>query len=220
MNKIPLHWKIIIGMVLGVLFGLLMSAFSWGKGFVIDWIAPFGTIFIRLLKLIAIPLIFVSLIKGISDLKDISSFRNIGVRTIILYMSTTVVAIVIGLLLVNTLQPGAGMAEETIEELTNTYASDESITSNIHEAVEQESSPLDFLVDMVPDNIFAALGNNSLMLQVIFFSILFGICMLLIDRAKAHPIAALIDGLNAVVLKMVDLIMWMAPRSEERRVGQ
>lgn len=211
MNKIPLHWKIIIGMVLGVLFGLLMSAFSWGKGFVIDWIAPFGTIFIRLLKLIAIPLIFVSLIKGISDLKDISSFRNIGVRTIILYMSTTVVAIVIGLLLVNTLQPGAGMAEETIEELTNTYASDESITSNIHEAVEQESSPLDFLVDMVPDNIFAALGNNSLMLQVIFFSILFGICMLLIDRAKAHPIAALIDGLNAVVLKMVDLIMWMAP---------
>jgi Na+/H+-dicarboxylate symporter len=211
MNKIPLHWKIIIGMVLGVLFGLLMSAFSWGRGFVIDWIAPFGTIFIRLLKLIAIPLIFVSLIKGISDLKDISSFRNIGVRTIILYMSTTVVAIVIGLLLVNTLQPGAGMAEETIEELTNTYASDESITSNIHEAVEQESSPLDFLVDMVPDNIFAALGNNSLMLQVIFFSILFGICMLLIDRAKAHPIAALIDGLNAVVLKMVDLIMWMAP---------
>ncbi len=211
MSKIPLHWKIIIGMVLGVLFGLLMSAFSWGRGFVIDWIAPFGTIFIRMLKLIAIPLIFVSLIKGISDLKDISSFRNIGVRTIILYISTTVVAIVIGLLLVNALQPGAGMAEETIEELTNTYASSESIASNIHEAVEQESSPLSFLVDMVPDNIFAALGNNSLMLQVIFFSILFGICMLLIDRAKARPIAILIDGLNAVVLKMVDLIMWMAP---------
>ncbi|MCE5179826.1 MAG: dicarboxylate/amino acid:cation symporter [Porphyromonadaceae bacterium] len=211
MSKIPLHWKIIIGMVFGVLLGLLMSAFSWGKEFVIDWIAPFGTIFIRLLKLIAIPLIFVSLIKGISDLKDISSFRDIGFRTIMLYISTTVVAVTIGLLLVNVLQPGAGITEETIEELTSAYTSEQAITSNIYEAVEQASSPLNFLVDIVPDNIFAALGNNSLMLQVIFFSILFGICMLLIDPAKARPIAAIIDGLNAVVLKMVDLIMWMAP---------
>ncbi len=198
-------------MVFGVLLGLLMSAFSWGKEFVIDWIAPFGTIFIRLLKLIAIPLIFVSLIKGISDLKDISSFRDIGFRTIMLYISTTVVAVTIGLLLVNVLQPGAGITEETIEELTSAYTSEQAITSNIYEAVEQASSPLNFLVDIVPDNIFAALGNNSLMLQVIFFSILFGICMLLIDPAKARPIAAIIDGLNAVVLKMVDLIMWMAP---------
>lgn len=211
MSKIPLHWKIIIGMVFGVLLGLLMSAFSWGKEFVIDWIAPFGTIFIRLLKLIAIPLIFVSLIKGISDLKDISSFRDIGFRTIMLYISTTVVAVTIGLLLANVLQPGAGITEETIEELTSAYTSEQAITSNIYEAVEQASSPLNFLVDIVPDNIFAALGNNSLMLQVIFFSILFGICMLLIDPAKARPIAAIIDGLNAVVLKMVDLIMWMAP---------
>jgi len=198
-------------MVFGVLLGLLMSAFSWGKEFVIDWIAPFGTIFIRLLKLIAIPLIFVSLIKGISDLKDISSFRDIGFRTIMLYISTTVVAVTIGLLLANVLQPGAGITEETIEELTSAYTSEQAITSNIYEAVEQASSPLNFLVDIVPDNIFAALGNNSLMLQVIFFSILFGICMLLIDPAKARPIAAIIDGLNAVVLKMVDLIMWMAP---------
>jgi Na+/H+-dicarboxylate symporter len=194
-----------------VLLGLLMSAFSWGKEFVIDWIAPFGTIFIRLLKLIAIPLIFVSLIKGISDLKDISSFRDIGFRTIMLYISTTVVAVTIGLLAVNVLQPGAGITEETIGELTSAYTSEQAITSNIYEAVEQASSPLNFLVDIVPDNIFAALGNNSLMLQVIFFSILFGICMLLIDPAKARPIAAIIDGLNAVVLMMVDLIMWMAP---------
>ena len=95
-----MHWKIIIGMVLGVLFGMLMSA-SWGRGFVIDWIAPFGTIFIRLLRLIAIPLIFVSLIKGISDLKDISSFKNIGIRTVMLPHRTTITAIITGLLLVN-----------------------------------------------------------------------------------------------------------------------
>lgn len=211
MKRLPLHWQIITGMAAGILFGLLMTNFKWGANFVSDWIAPFGTIFIRLLKLIAIPLIFTSLVKGISDLKDISSFRNIGVRTILIYISTTMVAIIIGLLLVNTLKPGSGVSEETIHELTQTYAGDESITSNIREATLQERGPLSFLVEMVPDNIFAALGNNGLMLQVIVFAIAFGICMLLIDPKKAGPVNKLIEGLNAVVLKMVDLIMLMAP---------
>lgn len=209
--RLPLHWQIIIGMITGILFGLLMSSLPWGSLFVGDWIAPFGTIFIKLLKLIAIPLIFTSLVKGISDLKDISSFRIIGVSTILIYITTTAVAILIGLLLVNTLKPGAGVSQETINELTLTYAQDESITANIHEATEQESGPLSFLVDMVPDNIFAAFSNNSLMLQVIFFAIAFGICMLLINPEKAKPVSRLIDGLNEVVLKMVDLIMLMAP---------
>ncbi|MEN6589530.1 MAG: dicarboxylate/amino acid:cation symporter [Proteiniphilum sp.] len=211
MKRLPLHWQIITGMAAGILFGLLMTNFKWGANFVSDWIAPFGTIFIRLLKLIAIPLIFTSLVKGISDLKDISSFRNIGVRTILIYISTTMVAIIIGLLLVNTLKPGSGVSEETIHELTQTYAGDESITSNIREATLQERGPLSFLVEMVPDNIFAALGNNGLMLQVIVFAIAFSICMLLIDSKQAGPVNKLIEGLNAVVLKMVDLIMLMAP---------
>lgn len=211
MKKLPLHWKIVIGMVFGILFGVLVSNFSWGKQFVSDWIAPFGTIFIRLLKLIAIPLIFTSLVKGISDLKDISRFRNIGVRTIILYISTTVTAIIIGLLLVNTLKPGAGISQETIDELTETYAGNASISSNLQAAEQQDSGPLDFLVDLVPENIFTAFGDNSLMLQVIFFSIIFGISMLLIDPERARPVAKLVTGLNEIVLKMVNLIMLIAP---------
>lgn len=211
MKKLPLHWKIVIGMALGILFGLLVSNFSWGKQFVSDWIAPFGTIFIRLLKLIAIPLIFTSLVKGISDLKDISRFRNIGVRTIILYISTTVIAIIIGLLLVNTLKPGAGISQDTIDELIQTYAGNTSIITNIQEVELQDSGPLTFLIDIVPENIFTAFGNNSLMLQVIFFSIIFGISMLLIDPESARPVGRLINGLNEVVLKMVNLIMLMAP---------
>ena len=210
-TRLPLHWQIIIGMTSGILFGLLMTSFSWGATFVGDWIAPFGTIFIRLLKLIAIPLIFTSLVKGIADLKDISSFRHIGVRTILFYISTTVAAITIGLLLVNTIRPGSGVSPETIEELTSTYAQDASLTSNIQTATQQQQGPLSFLVEMVPDNIFAALGNNGLMLQVIVFSILFGICMLLIAPKKAKPVSRLIDGLNEIVLKMVDLIMFIAP---------
>jgi Na+/H+-dicarboxylate symporter len=210
-KRLPLHWQIIIGMTSGILFGLLMTSFSWGATFVGDWIAPFGTIFIRLLKLIAIPLIFTSLVKGIADLKDISSFRHIGVRTILIYMSTTVAAITIGLLMVNTIRPGSGVSPETIEELTSTYAQDASLTSNIQTATQQQQGPLSFLVEMVPENIFAALGNNGLMLQVIVFSILFGICMLLIAPKKAKPVSRLIDGLNEIVLKMVDLIMFIAP---------
>jgi Na+/H+-dicarboxylate symporter len=210
-KRLPLHWQIIIGMTSGILFGLLMTSFSWGATFVGDWIAPFGTIFIRLLKLIAIPLIFTSLVKGIADLKDISSFRHIGVRTILFYISTTVAAITIGLLLVNTIRPGSGVSPETIEELTSTYAQDASLTSNIETATQQQQGPLSFLVEMVPENIFAALGNNGLMLQVIVFSILFGICMLLIEPKKAKPVSRLIDGLNEIVLKMVDLIMCIAP---------
>ena len=122
MKKLELHWKILIGMVLGILFGFAMTQLEWGADFVNDWINPLGTIFVKLLKLIAIPLILASLVKGISDLKDISKFRNIGLRTIAIYISTTVVAITIGLLLVNVLKPGIGISEETISKLTETYS--------------------------------------------------------------------------------------------------
>ena len=120
MKKLELHWQIMIGMVLGLFFGFGMTYLDWGKEFVTNWIAPFGTIFIKLLKLIAVPLILASLIKGISDLKDISKFRNIGLRTMGIYIGTTTVAIVLGLVLVNLIEPGVGISEETIEKLTST----------------------------------------------------------------------------------------------------
>ncbi len=212
MRKLELHWQILIGMVLGLLFGYMMLQTGWGKEFVLDWIKPLGTIFVKLLKLIAIPLILASLIKGISDLKDISKFRDIGLRTIGIYISTTVIAISIGLGLVNLMQPGDGISEETITKITNTYANDSGVTSKLEEASRQkESGPLQFLEDMVPDNVFAALGDNSLMLQVIFFTIIFGISMLLIGEEKAKPMKNFFDALNDVVLKMVDLIMLTAP---------
>lgn len=212
MRKLELHWKILIGMVLGIIFGFIMTSFSWGKDFVSDWIQPLGTIFVKLLKLIAIPLIIASLIKGISDLKDISKFRNIGLRTIGIYVLTTVVAITIGLVLVNIIQPGDGISEDTVTKLTETYASDAGVTSKIQEATKQkDSGPLQFLVDMVPDNALKAMSENGLMLQVIFFTIFMGISMLLIGEERAKPLKNFFDSLNDVVLKMVDLIMLSAP---------
>jgi len=207
-----LHWKIVLGLVLGLLFGFGMTFFDFGPAFVSDWVQPFGTIFVRLLKLIAIPLILASLVKGIADLKDISKFKNMGIRTFITYMITTVVAILIGLSLVNIIQPGIGISEETVAKLTTTYANDSGVTSKIATAsAQKDASPLQFIVDMVPDNIFYAMSNNGLMLQVIFFSILFAISLLLIGEKAAQPIKSFFDSLNAVVLKMVDLIMLFAP---------
>jgi Na+/H+-dicarboxylate symporter len=211
MKKLALHWKILIGMVLGILFGFLALQLGW-QNFIADWIKPLGTIFVKLLKLIAVPLIVASLIKGISDLKDISKFKNIGIRTMLIYIGTTVVAITIGLALVNVIQPGDGISQETVDKLTNTYAKSSSIAAKITEASKQQSSgPLQFVVDMVPDNAVSAMSNNKAMLQVIFFTIFLGISMLLIGEKKAKPLKDFFDGLNDAILKMVDLIMLVSP---------
>ncbi len=107
MKKLELHWQILIGMVVGVAFGLLAVFLGW-QSFVVDWVKPFGTIFINSLKLIAVPLIIASLIKGVSDLQDISKLSAMGGRTIALYLGTTVVAVTIGLLVVNLARPVRG----------------------------------------------------------------------------------------------------------------
>ncbi|SDR91307.1 Na+/H+-dicarboxylate symporter [Polaribacter sp. KT25b] len=212
MRNLALHWKILIGMVTGILFGLGMLNIDGGAVFVSNWINPFGNIFVKLLKLIAVPLIIASLVKGISDLKDISKFKNIGLRTISIYIGTTVIAITIGLLLVNIVQPGDGISEETINKLTDTYATSGGVQAKIQEASKQiNSGPLQFLEDMVPDNALKAMSENTSMLQVIFFTIFLGISMLLIGEKKSKPLKEFFDSLNEVVLKMVDLIMLFAP---------
>ncbi len=212
MKKLALHWQILIGMILGIAFGFMMTQIDWGKEFVGDWIEPFGKIFVNLLKLIAVPLILASLIKGISDLKDIAKFRNMGLRTVVIYIATTVIAITIGLGLVNLFKPGEGISEETIANLSSTYEGNENIKGKLATAAAQkDAGPLQALVDMVPDNAVSAMSNNSLMLQVIFFAIFLGISMLLIGEKRAKPLKDFFDSLNDVVLKMVDLIMLTAP---------
>tara|TARA_B100001564_G_scaffold7221_1_gene6157 strand:- start:78928 stop:80217 length:1290 start_codon:yes stop_codon:yes gene_type:complete len=212
MKSLALHWRILFGMVLGVLFGFLMTQVQGGVAFVSDWISPFGTIFVKLLKFIAIPLILASLTKGISDLKDISRFASIGIKTIFIYITTTVFAITIGLLLVNIFKPGDGVSDNSINKLINSYAENMSVQSKISEAGKQmERGPLDFIVDMVPENAFFALSNNKLMLQVIFLSIFLGISLLMIETNRAKPLRDIFESLNDVVLKMVDLIMKTAP---------
>lgn len=209
MTKLPLYGKILIGMALGIIWGL--SATSLGLAeFTALWIKPWGTIFINCLKLIAIPLIIFSLIDGISNLSDVSKLSRIGGRTIGLYLATTVLAVTIGLVLVNIIQPGKFLTPEKREELSNAYASD--IGNRISSAHDiKDEGPLQVLVDIVPDNIFGAVSNNTNMLQVIFFAILFGIAMILAKPDKIKPVKSFFDGTNEVILKIVDLIMRFAP---------
>ncbi len=210
MKKIALHWRILLGMVLGALFGLLMLQFAEGKIVVLNWVKPFGTIFINSLKLIAIPLILASLIRGIANLKDLSTLSKMGGVTISLYLLSTVVAIGIGLLIVNLIKPGKFISEETRMELVSSYADQVSEKAENAQNL-QDKSPLQPLVDLVPENIFQAATNNQNMLQVIFFAIFFGVCLVLIDPEKAAPVRNFFDSFNEVILKMIDLIMLAAP---------
>jgi Na+/H+-dicarboxylate symporter len=228
-SKLALHWKILIGMVIGILFSLILLQTSWGKAeitlsgsetkkaivFVRHWIKPFGDIFINALKLIAVPLILASLIKGIADLKEISKLSNMGFKTLGLYIITTVFAVSVGLVLVNIVQPGKSISTETRTDLIEAYGI-ETQSGVVDKAQEEKMlrekiGPLKPLIDLVPDNIFSASSENRNMLQVIFFAVLFGIGLILVPDSKADSIKAFFDGLNEVILKMIDLIMLFAP---------
>ena len=197
-------------MSLGVLFGVSFSFIPSGDLFIANYIKPFGTIFINLLKLIAVPLILESLIKGISDLKDISKLSKMGGRTIVTYLITTLTAVTIGLILVNVIKPGKSISVDTRNELVEAYATDTQAKQKAA-AKQQELGPLQALVDMVPSNIFLAASNNRNMLQVIFFALFFGIGMILLNEKKVAPVKNFFDSFNSIILKLIDLIMLSAP---------
>ena len=249
MKKLPIHVKIVIGLVLGIVWAFLSSFMGWNE-FTIRWIDPFGMIFIRLLKFIAVPLVLFSIIGGVSGLKDVSKLGRLGWKTLLAYMTTTLLAVGIGLTLVNIVKPGTHIDDE--QRIKNrlsyevwlqendigatqdglNFLSDPKYAAYLSEAqaaeqvtspkldlekkmktvaVQKESSPLKFIVEMVPDNIFASLSGNGLMLQVIFFAIFFGITLVLIPEEASAPIINLINGMNSIFLKMVDLVMKAAP---------
>ncbi len=249
MKKLPLHVKIVIGLVLGIIYAFVSSAMGWNE-FTINWIDPFGAIFIRLLKFIAVPLVLFSIISGIASLSDISKLGRLGLKTILLYMTTTIVAVGFGLLLVNTIKPGAmidddqrvknrisyelwvedtqGVKPKDKKDFLNDpqYADEVRVMVNDSTYIKQraqiesqmetaestkEASPLQFIVDMVPENVVLSISNNRLMLQVIFFAIFFGVTLAALPNEKVSPVINFINGLNEVFLQMVHYVMKAAP---------
>lgn len=252
MKNLALHWKIIIGLALGIIYAFVSSAMGWNK-FTIDWIDPIGQIFIRLLKFIAVPLVLFSIIQGISGLTDLSKLGRMGAKTLGAYLVTTVAAVAVGLLLVNTFTPGNWMAEDSriknrikyelwvgetegveildgknflqdpqyahlVGDASQALDAEKQIQEdkdmqqrNENAAAMKDASPLQFFVDFVPENIFMALSDGKKMLQVIFFAIFFGIILIMIPRETGQPVIDLINGLNEVFLKMVEIVMNAAP---------
>ena len=249
MKNLPLHVKIIIGLVLGIIWAFISSSLGLNQ-FTINWIDPFGQIFIRLLKFIAVPLVLFSIIDGVSGLNDTSSLGRMGAKTLGMYLISTVTAITIGLLIVNFVSPGTHIDESQriknrisyelwventagveVKDGKNLLADDkykdiaqEMMISGeynmqeggVQEKValaqkQKEEPPLQFVVDMVPENIILSISNNKLMLQVIFFAIFFGITLAVVPADKGAPVKSFIHSINEVFLKMVDTIMKAAP---------
>jgi Na+/H+-dicarboxylate symporter len=208
-KKMPLYVKILIGMGLGIIAGLFAVYFNLSE-ISKDWIKPWGAIFLNLLKLIAVPLIFTSLVKGISSLSNISKLSRIGIKTISLYVLSTVIAVSFGLLLVNYIEPGNTFPDSKKVELQNKYNTTIDAKKNIADDLKDES-PLQFIVDVVPSNFFKAATDNSKMLQVIFFAILFGIAMVILEEKKIKVVREFFNGIDAIILKIIDIIMLFAP---------
>jgi Na+/H+-dicarboxylate symporter len=209
MKKWPLHVKILIGMLLGILWGIIAVKMKW-SGFTIDYVKPFGIIFMNLLKLIAIPMIITSLITGVSSLNDIKRLGRIGGRTIGIFVGTTVIAVTIGVIMVNLIKPGNAMPSETKEMLL--LSNSETVQKGFEDAESVKNrGPLQPLVDLFPDNLIAAASKNTNMLQLVIISLVLGIGLILIDKEKAKPVIAFMDGVNELVMKVVDLIMLIAP---------
>ena len=209
-KKIPLHTQIIAGLILGLVFGLVIIKFGIDPEFTINFIKPIGTVFINSLKMIAVPLVFASLVIGVANLGDISKLSRIGGKTIFAYLITTIIAITIGLLLVNIIKPGDSLPQETRESLMSLY--DDAVGTKAEKAAEVSSQgPLQPLIEIVPENIVKAAADNSSMLQVVFFAIIVGIALLQISKEKAKNFINFFDAFNDVIIKIVEYIMMIAP---------
>lgn len=212
-----LHWKIIIGLGLGVLWAFIAIPLGLGS-FTIAWIKPLGDLFITLLKLIALPLVLFSVINGVSGLKDIKKLGRIGIKTLGFYLSTTLVAVTLGLVLVNTIQPGKLISEQSKELIKQRT---EEVTQKDKGKIEEKKAeagalkkgnPLSYAINLiVPSNIFKSLGDERLMLHVIFFALLFGLAITQVPEDKTSGLRHFLSGMDDVILKMMMMIMKFAP---------
>ncbi len=210
MRKLPLHTQIIIGLIAGLLFGLASVLFKFPVSLTIDYIKPVGVVFVNALKMIAVPLIIASLIVGIANLGDISKLSRMGGKTVLLYIMTTTIATTVGLVVVNFIKPGHVLTPETREEILGIYSLEAVATTGQAELLKQQG-PLDPFVRMVPVNFFDATTDNSNMLQVVFFSLIFGIAILKVPKKKSKTVIAFFEGANEVILTIIHFIMKIAP---------
>lgn len=209
MKKPPQYLQIIISILLGVIFAVFSTKFNLPTSFTIKYIKPFGTIFLNSLKLTAIPLIFASIVVGVSGVENTSKLSRIGTKTLMLYTLTTVIAVVIGLLIANVVKPGYFFPEQTRTKLMELYINNS--TENIEISRDVSTGPLQFLVELVPSNFFNTLTNNLNLLQVVVLAIIFGIALLKTEENKRKPVIRFFSGINSALIEVVKIAMKLAP---------
>ena len=205
-RRLPLHTKIFLALIAGAVFGLIANRLGF-SGFVVDWIKPVGTAFVKLISMVVVPLVFASLLVGTTSLKGLRSLGRIGAKTVGFYLCTTAIAISIGLVMANVWRPGTGFAEETRQKLIDGAAAQEGYTG---EPVIESPSVRDLLLNIIPTNPIKALADGQ-MLQIIFFALLMGVCLTLIPVERSRPVIAFFEGVNETIVQMVHVIMHVAP---------
>ncbi|WP_288377649.1 glutamate/aspartate:proton symporter GltP [uncultured Pseudomonas sp.] len=203
--KLSLAWQIVIGLVLGVAVGALLNHFSAEKAW---WISnvlqPAGDIFIRLIKMIVVPIVISSLIVGIAGVGDAKKLGSIGLKTIIYFEVVTTIAIVVGLVLANVFHPGAGIDMSTLGTV------DISKYQATAAEVQHEHAFIETLLNLIPSNIFAALMRGE-MLPIIFFSVMFGMGLSSLNADLREPLVRTFQGVSETMFKVTHMIMNYAP---------
>lgn len=195
-----LHTKILIGLILGALVG------PWMQGYAV-MLEPFGQAFIRLLIMIVIPLVMASLIIGTASLGDLKKLGRIGIKTVAYYLIATALAVAMGLAVAGVIQPGTGLDPDVQADLMSAYAgTNEAQLSQMQEAPGLQ----DILFNIIPRNPFASMANMD-MLQIIFFSLFFGIALTVLPEKKREPIIQVLESINDAMVVMVEMIMKIAP---------
>lgn len=214
MKNIPLYLQIVIGLFLGITWGVVANITNIPGQISHDWIEPIGIIFIRLLKMIAVPLVIASLIVGIANLNDISKLSRMGGRTVLIYIFTTVFALTVGMLAVNLINPGKSVSKETRENLLEMYSGKAGGKLNDGEKTKAEMGkvgPLAPLVNAIPENIVGAATNNGNMLQMVVVAILLGIAAVQLPEDKTRYFIGFFENLNDILIQLIEMIMKIAP---------
>lgn len=239
MKKIPVHVQIVIGLILGVVWSLVSSWMGW-ESFTSNWIAPWGRIFISLLKLIAVPLIVFSIVSGVASLGSPKELGRMGISTVLLFLSTSILAVTAGLAMALLFKPGERVSDSLRKEnriqyekwcvsngnlpadgrfiysnLSNHkgHAAEAALDASLFAASKekQEAPLMKMIEELVPDNIVLAMSDNRSMLKVIMFGVLFGIAFLYVPKDKTSVVRLFFEGGALIVMKMVDIIMIGAP---------
>lgn len=203
--KLSLAWQILIGLVLGIAVGALLNHFGDEKAWwITNILQPAGDIFIRLIKMIVIPIVVASLIVGIAGMGDAKKLGRIGLKTILYFEVVTTIAILVGLVLANVFHPGTGIDMSTLGTV------DISKYQQTTAEVQHDHAFIATILNLIPSNIFAAMTRGE-MLPIIFFSVLFGLGLSSLQAEVREPLVKLFQGVSETMFKVTHMIMNYAP---------